>query len=210
MIKRISILIRAPHIDREGFSQHWHDVHGGLVAQLPGISGYVQNHIVEELSVGTDSGGYDIDGFVELFFPDDASRVSAFSGAHAQPVWDDEPNFLGHSTAYVIAGDWEPRSVMTDAKLVVVAQGSRAAVDRLEARLVGSSPGADIERNDVMEVVPRATMARGPQLADVFIHLRFAAPDEAREAANALRNAEGLSEGLERLAIARVVERRIL
>lgn len=210
MIKRISILVRAPHIDREGFSTHWHDVHGGLVARLPGIGGYVQNHVVEEFPVENRRDGYDVDGFVGLYFPDDAARVGAFSGVHAQPVWEDEPHFLGHSTAYVIAGDREPRKVMTDAKLVVVAQGIPAAIDRLENSLQRLTRAAEIERDDVAEVVPRATMERGPQLADVFVHLRFAEANDAREAGRALQNARGMSEGLERLAITRVVERRIV
>src|SRR5690606_29084465 len=211
MIKRISILVRAPHIDRAGFSKHWHDVHGGLVAQLPGIAGYIQNHVVEEFSgVAAEPGAYDIDGFVELFFPDDAARVNAFTGPHTKPMWDDEPNFLGHSTAYVIEGDWDPRRALTDAKLMLVAQGLRAAVDRLAERLRQTAAGAQLERNDVAEVVPRANMARGPQPADVFFHLRFATPDDAREAGRVLADTHDLSDGLERVAITRVVERRIV
>src|SRR5690606_8143741 len=150
MIKRISILVRAPHIDRAGFSKHWHDVHGGLVAQLPGIAGYIQNHVVEEFSgVAAEPGAYDIDGFVELFFPDDAARVHAFTGPHTKPMWDDAPNFLGHSTAYVTVGVCDPRRAFTLVKQLLVSHCHRAAFEFVSERVRLTVSRARINRNVV-------------------------------------------------------------
>lgn len=211
MIKRISILIRRPQDTREAFSAHWHQKHGAMVAQLPGIGRYIQNHILEEFCVQ----GYDMDGFVELFFPDDAAMRGAFAGPKAQSMWDDEPNFLGHSTAYKIAGDWQRDTVVTDAKLIVVAAGDPAGIDSLVNDLTGEPTGAhDIERNDVVEVIPRTTMARGPQPANVFLQLRFADVDAARSAGRdfceRLATIEWSQRGIERFAVTRVVEKRII
>jgi uncharacterized protein (TIGR02118 family) len=214
MIKRISILIRRPQDDRETFSRHWHGVHGPLVAQLPPVGRYVQNHVLDEFSVAASGlGSYDIDGFVELYFADDPTMRGAFSGPGAQPIWTDEPNFLGHSTAYAITGDRYPKLSMTDSKLVVVASGSRAGIDWLGDKLRMQENMEAMERNDVAEVIPRTTMARGPQPADVFFHGRFTSVDAAREAGRrltALDLAQAEPHGIERLAITRVKEKRIV
>ena len=214
MIKRISILIRRPQDDRETFSKHWNGVHGALVAKLPAIGRYVQNHVIEVFPTAASGlGTYDIDGFVELYFAHDAAMRGAFSGPGAQPVWADEPNFLGHSTAYAISGDRSPSSSLTDAKLLVVASGGRTGMDWLEEKTRALRMTQFIERNDVAEVIPRTTMARGPQPADVFIHLRFADVPAARAAGQRLGTldlAEAASRGIARLAITRVQEKRIV
>jgi uncharacterized protein (TIGR02118 family) len=214
MIKRISILIRRPQDSREVFSKHWNRVHGPLVATLPAVGRYIQNHVIDDFPRETDTlGSYDIDGFVELYFADEATMRGAFTGPGVQPIWADEPNFLGHSTAYAIAGDRSPSPSMTDAKLVVVAGGSPAGVDWLEEQVRTLETLQAIERNDVAEVIPRTTMARGPQPADVFIHVRFADIQEAREAGRRLAfviQAEAVSHDIGRLAITRVEEKRIV
>jgi len=214
MIKRISILIRRPRDSREIFSKHWNSVHGALVATLPAVGRYIQNHVIDEFPAGAGAfGTYDIDGFVELYFADEATMRGAFSGPGAQPIWADEPNFLEHSTAYVITGDRFPGASMTNAKLVIVAAGSPTGIDWLEAQVRALETTQAIERNDVTEVIPRSTMARGPQLANVFIHVRFADVDAARNAALRLADtnpAQASSYGIGRLAITRVEEKRIV
>jgi uncharacterized protein (TIGR02118 family) len=81
MIKRISILIRRQQDDREAFRKHWHGMHGALVAKLPAIGRYIQNHVIDEFSTAASgSASYEIDGFVELYFSDDAAMRGAFSG----------------------------------------------------------------------------------------------------------------------------------
>lgn len=214
MIKRISILVRRPQDDREAFSKHWYGVHGPFVAQLPLIRGYIQNHVLDEFTpFASDTGTYDIDGFVELYFADVAAMRTAFTGPNAQPIWADEPNFLGHSTAYAINGDRQPNPEMTDAKLIVVASGDAAAIDSLEKHLGGLGAALAIERDDVMEVVPRKTMERGPQRANVFIHARYAGVDAASEAGRRLATLDlfrPASHGIERIAVTRVIEKRII
>jgi uncharacterized protein (TIGR02118 family) len=214
MIKRISILIRRPQDDREIFSKHWNAVHGPLVATLPAVGRYVQNHVIDEFSTGADElGGYDIDGFVELYFADEPTMRGAFAGSGVRPIWEDEPNFLGHSTAYAITGNRLPSESMTDAKLVIVGDGSPTGTDWLEKQVGALETAQATERNDVAEVIPRTTMARGPQPANVFIHVRFGDVATACQAGRRLATvsvAQALSHGIKRLAITRVEEKRIV
>lgn len=214
MIKRTSILVRRPQDDRATFTRHWRGTHGHLVAQLPNIARYTQNHVLEELPLHLDGvGHYDIDGFVELYFANEHAMRSAFAGPDAQPIWADEPNFLEHSTAYQIAGDCEPHPTLSDAKLIVVAAGGIQAIHWLARTLAQHPIVPSLDRDDVLEVIPRATMPRGPQPADTFIHLRFPTIAAARTAARQLAShdlADAPSQGIERLAITRVAEHRII
>lgn len=218
MIKRTSILVRRPQDSRADFTRHWSGTHGGLVAQLPDISRYTQNHVLEDFPVTLDGvGSYDIDGFVELYFASEHAMRTAFTGDRVKPIWDDEPNFLEHSTAYQIQGDREPHPVLSDAKLIVVASGSPSALDWL-TRVVGTlplmpDPVTGVDRNDVAEVIARATMARPAQHADTFIHLRFSSPEAARIAGRRLAAddlANAADHGVTRLAVTRVLEHRII
>ncbi len=139
MIKRTSILVRRPH-DRATFAAHWCGTHGSLVAQLPDISRYTQNHVLEDFPLSSDGiSTYDIDGFVELYFATESAMRAAFAGERAKPIWDDEPNFLAHSTAYQIEGDHEPHPILSNAKLIIVAAGVPAALDWLDRTLSNCS-----------------------------------------------------------------------
>ena len=214
MIKRTSILVRRPQDDRATFTAHWSGTHGNLVAKLHGISRYTQNHVLEDFPFSL-SGvrSYDIDGFVELYFATEHAMRTAFTGDRVQPVWDDEPNFLEHSTAYQIEGDCEPESTQNHAKLIVVAAGTPEAIDWLTDILSKLPALPQLDRNDVSAVIARATMTRPPQPANTFVHLRFATVKAAQQAAqelimHCLHNAS--SRGIERLAVTRVAEHRII
>ena len=214
MIKRTSILVRRPQDDRATFTRHWSGTHGGLVAALPDISRYTQNHVLEEYPLHLDGvAGYDIDGVVELYFASRDALRTAFTGDRVKPIWDDEPNFLEHSTAYAIVGDREPHPQQCQSKLIVVAAGSPAGIDWLAETLNNLPDFPQVDRNDVADVIPRATMARGPQPADSFLHLRFPTTDAAHAAAERLVSqhlSDARSHGLDRLAVTRVLEHRII
>jgi uncharacterized protein (TIGR02118 family) len=214
MIKRTSILVRRPQDDRAAFTAHWSGTHGGLVAALPDISRYTQNHVIEVYPVQCDGvAGYDIDGFVELYFASENAMRNAFTGERVKPIWDDEPNFLEHSTAYAITGDREPHPDLSRAKLIVVAAGSPGGIDWLAEVLGGLPIVPPLDRNDVSEVIARATMLRDPQPADSFIHLRFSSSEAAKAAAETLASKSFIDasmHGIRRIAIARVVEHRII
>ena len=65
MIKRISLLTRKPGLSRAEFNDYWLNVHGPMVARLPNVIRYVQNHITDDAHRhDLPSGGQAVDGFV--------------------------------------------------------------------------------------------------------------------------------------------------
>lgn len=91
MIKVCELVRRRPGLSVEAFQQHWRDVHGPIVAALPGLRRYVQSH---PLPGGYRKGDLPYDGLAELWFDDkDGLRAIAatpeFAAAKA-----DEPNFI--------------------------------------------------------------------------------------------------------------------
>ncbi len=73
MVKGIFIVARRPGLSLQEFSDHWFDVHGPLVAQVPGLRRYVQTHALPEAYVTRGMMGITHDGFSELWFDDPAA-----------------------------------------------------------------------------------------------------------------------------------------
>jgi len=91
MIKVCELVWRRPDLELEAFRAYWRDVHGPIVAAIPGIRRYVQSH---PLLGGYKKGPLAFDGLAEIWVDDkDALRAMAttpeFAAAKA-----DEPNFI--------------------------------------------------------------------------------------------------------------------
>ena len=104
LLKRMSILRRPASISEEDFRREW-TVHAGHVKQMPGVSGYRQNVVVErELHKGTPC-GYDalpIDGIVELWFESADTLNAAFASPQGQRTMAHALTFLEEITAFVV------------------------------------------------------------------------------------------------------------
>ncbi|RZI71547.1 MAG: EthD family reductase [Variovorax sp.] len=102
LLKRMSILKRRTDITEEDFRREW-QVHGDLVRQMPGVSGYRQNVVVaRELTKGRPC-GYDdfpIDGIVELWFENAATLEAAFGSAAGKSTMAHAKTFLSEITAF--------------------------------------------------------------------------------------------------------------
>jgi uncharacterized protein (TIGR02118 family) len=80
MVKALFVVARRPGMTHPEFFDHWSEVHGPLVAKLPGLRRYVQNHaIVDALP----SRPMTHDGFSELWF----DNLAALQRAAASPEW---------------------------------------------------------------------------------------------------------------------------
>jgi uncharacterized protein (TIGR02118 family) len=91
MIKVCELVKRPSGMSVEDFGRHWRDVHGPIVAGLPGLRRYVQCH---PLPGAYRRGEPVVDGVAELWFDDkDAMRAMAGSDAFAAAKAD-EPNFI--------------------------------------------------------------------------------------------------------------------
>jgi uncharacterized protein (TIGR02118 family) len=76
-VKVIFILARLPGLTLDEFSARWSASHGPVVARIPGLRRYVQNHRLEEAQ------GETHDGWAELWFDD----LAALRSAAASPEW---------------------------------------------------------------------------------------------------------------------------
>lgn len=91
VIKRFVVLRRRNGMTKEAFHAYWRDIHGPLIAAIPGVRRYTQFHVRSEV---TDSGDRPIDGIAELWFDsEEAQRVAWQSEEYARAVAD-EPNLF--------------------------------------------------------------------------------------------------------------------
>jgi len=91
VIKVCELVKRRPDLDVEAFQRHWREVHGPIVAAIPGLRRYVQSHPLP----GAYRGGEPVfDGVAELWVDDkDALRAMATTPEFAAAKRD-EPNFI--------------------------------------------------------------------------------------------------------------------
>jgi uncharacterized protein (TIGR02118 family) len=97
MLVRIGLLKKKRDWDANRFRRHWLDRHGPLARQLPGLSGYVQNHVVQHPHSRADParGTEEFDGFSQLWFEDDSAARIAISSDLGRSLVADEGHFIG-------------------------------------------------------------------------------------------------------------------
>lgn len=179
MFKRMSILEKRPGDDQAFFSRYWQERHGPLVARLPHIRAYVQNHVEEQYEPAS----FQVGGIVELQFDSAAAMDEAFTTEPSRAVIADEANFLGNAAGYVIGAS----SVHTAGelgKLVVLLAhgGDQTGLKHFEAALRRLPGFVQLIRDDVASTFTRPGSARPGQRVDIFFHLYFSDVAYARRA----------------------------
>lgn len=105
LIKRMSILKRRPDIDSQTFKQEWADVHAEYVKKLPGIQGYIQNHIIDS-SIKRKSSvelvDAQIDGIVEMWFEDIETLEQAFQSEAGEKCMEHAKTFISEISTYLV------------------------------------------------------------------------------------------------------------
>jgi len=104
LLKRISTLRRRMDVTEDDFRREW-KVHGDLVREMPGVSGYRQNVVVErELTKGQpcDYDQLPIDGIVELWFENPETLDAAFASPQGQRTMAHAKTFLTEITAFLV------------------------------------------------------------------------------------------------------------
>jgi uncharacterized protein (TIGR02118 family) len=87
----------------EEFSTYWRTVHGPLVAELPGVLRYVQNHIVSvSARQAFPSEDYAVDGVVEFWFESEEAMNDAFASRQGQELLKDAENFIERMTVFAV------------------------------------------------------------------------------------------------------------
>ena len=165
MFKRMSVLVRRDGDTREQFSRGWLN-HGQFITGLPGLRGYVQNHVVEDFGTA-DARFLAADGFVELRFDSPEAMAAAFASPAARAMAQDEPNFLGHGSGYAFAADTGLGDAEAGNKLMIALGDCHAKALRDAA--IGMATVRVIE-DDVIELIAKPGMAP-PQPVGRFLHL---------------------------------------
>ena len=104
MIRRFVVLRRKPDMTVEAFRSYWANIHGPLIAKIPGFLHYAQYHVHSERLDEEDA---EIDGIAELWFESAESQKAAYATPEYAAVVDDEPNLFCMSSRFV-------HPVMTD------------------------------------------------------------------------------------------------
>jgi uncharacterized protein (TIGR02118 family) len=108
MILRSGLIENRKDVDEAGFARHWRDVHGPLAARLPGLIGYVQNHIVARAPTRHNGVVHRIDGVSQLWFADIESMQTGMASPEQDACVRDISGFLQRVTlAIQIPGVWE-------------------------------------------------------------------------------------------------------
>ncbi len=103
MIKRLGLLKKRPDLDVEAFRRYWLEVHAPLIAAMPGVRAYRQNHTVGSgPDVGAPLTEEPIDGVVEIWFDDEDAMKRAYASPEGERVLADIPNFIDRLTVFVM------------------------------------------------------------------------------------------------------------
>lgn len=102
MIGACSFLRRRPGDSLAHFETHWREVHGPLAADLPGVSRYLQGHIVRDEAV-TNRRALELgfDGFAQQWFETEADRQACYDSDQEAVCDVDSLLFIG-ATARVV------------------------------------------------------------------------------------------------------------
>ena len=102
MVKAVFMVARRPGLTVEEFQEHWFGEHGRLVAQVPGLRRYVQNHAVQA-AYGLAARPMTHDGFSELWFDDLAHLQQAATTPQWQAAKADGKRLFAEPVGLVIA-----------------------------------------------------------------------------------------------------------
>jgi uncharacterized protein (TIGR02118 family) len=187
MILRSGLIENRDGVEEAAFARHWREVHGPIAARLPGLLGYVQNHIVARAPLRRPSGMHRVDGVSQLWFRDIHAMREAFASPEQEACVRDISGFLNRVTLAVqMPGVWTgPQHANPgDGRKILAVYVGRESIDELASVLRDALEGARYRFNPMAPgeyiVDPRVAHDRAPLLAV----LEAEYPDEtARERA---------------------------
>lgn len=124
MIKTVIFFRRRPGMSLAAFQEHWRTAHAKLVAKLPGIRRYVQNHVLPAQAGGAVPA---FDAVAESSFDDTQAIKALAKSPEYAAVLADEPNFIDRATMGMIVTE---EHVLKDGPVPPDAVKSIALVNR--------------------------------------------------------------------------------
>ena len=91
VIKRVTVVHARQGIDRSEALRYWKEVHASVVAKVPALRRYVQNHCIERI-LGTDEAPFL--GIGEVWFDSEQHAERAVATPEWQAVLDDAATFM--------------------------------------------------------------------------------------------------------------------
>jgi uncharacterized protein (TIGR02118 family) len=113
MVKAVYMVSKRPGLTVKEFQEHWLAKHAHLVAQVPGLRRYVQNHAVLA-GYGLVSRPMTHDGFSELWFDDLTSLQTAARTAEWQAAYEDGQRLFAEPVGLVIARERVQKELPSD------------------------------------------------------------------------------------------------
>ena len=154
MIIRTGLIKNRDGVGEEAFAGHWLNVHGPLARQVPGMTAYSQNHIVERYPPIETPELHRVDGLSQLYFPDVPTMAKAMEGPEQRACVEDIKGFLSEVTIviqrrgeFVNLGEHSSRSL--DAKLMAVLVGDPQAAGRVCLGTLGCTKRWQIRRSKI-------------------------------------------------------------
>lgn len=100
LLKRMSVLCRAPHLSAEQFQQTWQDDHGPRVAQNPRLLGYIQNAVAGSGEATAPAPA--CDGITELWFENLEAMEAVLPEQTASAVTGNAARIIGNISTFLV------------------------------------------------------------------------------------------------------------
>jgi uncharacterized protein (TIGR02118 family) len=101
-VKTMALLGRKPGMSFDQFCAYWRDVHAPLASKVPGVTRYIQRHIVPDGANGEPDNAFGIDGIVILEYASQEAMEAGWATEAGQAALADVPNFLGKHSVIVL------------------------------------------------------------------------------------------------------------
>ena len=148
MLKQISCFRKRQDLDLAQFQQHWRTRHADIVRELPGLKGYIQNHVRQ---------GDAVNGVAEVWFDSiDDMRANVGHPTLAR-IRADEPNFMDTDSMMSIVA--EPETIIegeqTGSKLIVLVKRNPAVEPERFHRIWREDVGGAMRAASTSDNAPR-------------------------------------------------------
>lgn len=136
--KRMTLISRRPDLTFDEFVAHWAGPHAAIAVQMPGLTSYFQNRVVQVIWSLEGDAGFQIDGIPELSFESQAAMEHAgTTEVVSQLLPADELRFLSAITLCSLESDrhWQCRNrIASNSTKVLVLAARRPGLGDAEFR----------------------------------------------------------------------------
>lgn len=100
-VRTIALFSRKPGMSFADFSRYWRETHAPLAARVPGVTRYVQRHVLPADGTDAPDNDYNIDGIVELDYESAEAMEAGWASEAGQRALADTDNFLDRHSVVV-------------------------------------------------------------------------------------------------------------